>query len=59
MEVKPIVYILYFLSGKNADIIKNGGYKLSALEIESVIVEASGYHFLILRLLAVNNTIHL
>ncbi|XP_058728952.1 probable CoA ligase CCL8 [Vicia villosa] len=27
------------LGRKNADIIKNGGYKLSALEIESVIVE--------------------
>ena len=35
------------LSGTNADIIKAGGYKLSALEIESVIIEASGYHFLI------------
>ncbi|KAH1240313.1 Malonate--CoA ligase [Glycine max] len=35
------------LGRTNADIIKAGGYKLSALEIESVIIEASGYHFLI------------
>jgi len=33
------------LTGTNADIIKAGGYKLSALEIESVIIEASCYHF--------------
>jgi hypothetical protein len=39
------VYILYCLTGTNADIIKAGGYKLSALEIESVIIEASCYHF--------------
>jgi malonyl-CoA/methylmalonyl-CoA synthetase len=49
----------YFLSGNNADIIKNGGYKLSALEIESVIVEVIGFHFFILWLLVVvNNSLH-
>ncbi|KAJ1388768.1 AMP-dependent synthetase/ligase [Sesbania bispinosa] len=41
----------YIILGRtNADIIKAGGYKLSALEIESVIVEASGHCFLILLL---------
>ncbi|OIW11890.1 hypothetical protein TanjilG_25803 [Lupinus angustifolius] len=41
----------YIILGRtNADIIKVGGYKLSALEIESVIVEASSYSFLNLRL---------
>jgi len=49
------VYILYCLSGNSADIIKAGGYKLSALEIESVIIEASGYGFHILWLLVVVN----
>ncbi|MCH98501.1 fatty acyl-CoA synthetase family protein, partial [Trifolium medium] len=40
----------YIILGRtNVDIIKAGGYKLSALEIESVIIEASCYHFLILR----------
>lgn len=29
------------VSGTSADIMKVGGYKLSALEIESVILEAS------------------
>ncbi|WVZ21892.1 hypothetical protein V8G54_000436 [Vigna mungo] len=41
----------YIILGRtNADIIKAGGYKLSALEIESVIIEASCYHFLIMGL---------
>lgn len=34
------------ISGTNADIMKVGGYKLSALEIESVILEASSYKLL-------------
>jgi acyl-coenzyme A synthetase/AMP-(fatty) acid ligase len=33
-----------YLSGTSADIMKVGGYKLSALEIESVILEASTSH---------------
>jgi len=51
MEIKLKITLCTFstcLTGTNADIIKAGGYKLSALEIESVIIEASCYHFLIM-----------
>lgn len=47
LKLKETCMFSTCLSGTNADIIKAGGYKLSALEIESVIIEASGYHFLI------------
>ena len=32
-----------FLTGTNADIMKAGGYKLSALEIEAVLLEVSAH----------------
>lgn len=41
------IYVLYtFSSGTSADIMKVGGYKLSALEIEAVLLEAKISSFL-------------